>query len=278
MFFQDKALIQELNQISFGQFTPLNEIPDCLPGGNGTALRYAISQLLQLYKDRIECEVGNVVLTNDTISSGLWNMDIGPNYEVLAAYWSDDFRRMIGYQNKQDFPDRLESWSNLLHPDDQAPTLNQFMETLKDKSGHTRYDVEYRLKTKNRGYRWYRAAGNVKRNDRGEPVQFIGIFVDIDEERKTRTNLNQLLQRYAAIDRISTEGSWCLRLVSTDILDRANEVWYSQQLKNILGIGEYSHNSDTLDDLIGRIHHSQREKFIDHLRQCITAIPYKSTK
>ena len=83
------------------------------------------------------------------------------------------------------------------------------METLKDKSGHTRrYDVEYRLKTKNRGYRWYRAAGNVKRNDRGEPVQFIGIFVDIDEERKTRTNLNQLLQRYSAIDRISTEGSW----------------------------------------------------------------------
>ena len=30
MFFQDKALIRELNQISFGQFTPLNEIPDCL--------------------------------------------------------------------------------------------------------------------------------------------------------------------------------------------------------------------------------------------------------
>ena len=270
MFFQDKALIRELNQISFGQFTPLNEIPDCLPGGDGTALRYAISQLLQLYKDRIECEVGNVVLINDTISSGLWNMDIGPNYEVLAAYWSDDFRRMIGYQNKQDFPDRLESWSNLLHPDDQALIMDRFMETLKDKSGHTRYDVEYRLKTKNRGYRWYRAAGNVKRNDRGEPVQFIGIFVDIDEERKTRANLNQLLQRYSAIDRISTEGSWCLRLVSTDVLDRANEVWYSQQLKNILGMGEYSHNSDTLDDLLSRIHHSQREKFIDHLRQCIS--------
>ncbi len=139
-------------------------------------------------------------------------MDIGLGNQVIAAYWSDDFRHMIGYNSVQDFPNTLESWSNLLHPADKDRTLNLFAQTLGDRSGKTKYDLEYRLKTKNKDYRWYRATGSVQRNQHGDPIQFIGIFVDVHDEHQRKFELDRLLKRYSAISDVTTHGSFYIRL------------------------------------------------------------------
>ena len=174
MFFSgDRQMIDALRQISFDNFTDVQDIPANLRLPNSHAVDQELNRVLELYYSRILWESNNVHLVNQTISSGLWNMDIGPGNQVIAAYWSDDFRHMIGYHDVKDFPDKLESWSNLLHPEDRDRTLNLFVQTLEDRSGKTKYDLEYRLKTKNRGYRWYRAAGNVQRRGRrSHPVHW----------------------------------------------------------------------------------------------------------
>ena len=163
-----------------------------------------LDRVLGLYFRRILWESNNVHLVNQTISSGLWNMDIGPGNQVVAAYWSDDFRHMIGYHDVNDFPNTLESWSDLLHPEDKERTLGLFVQTLADPTGRTKYDLEYRLRTKDRGYRWYRAAGNVQRNESGQAIQFIGIFVDTNDEHERKQALDRLLTRYSAIDQVTT--------------------------------------------------------------------------
>ena len=94
----------------------------------------------------------------------LWNlyngaMDFDEDGVMESVTWSDEFRRMLGYNDADDFPDVLESWSDLLHPDDKDRVLREYNETLYDYTGQKTYDVEYRLLTKNRGYRWYRAVG-----------------------------------------------------------------------------------------------------------------------
>lgn len=251
---ENKKVIDALQKIQFDEFTDIKKIPFFLQGSGSTKLEQEINRLLALYHQRISRESDNVKLINATISSGLWNMDIGPNNQVAAVYWSDDFRQMIGYHDTKDFPDKLESWSDLLHPEDKENTLNLFVKTLQDTSGRTKYDLEYRLKTKNRGYRWYRAAGNVKRNSQGQAVQFIGIFVDVQQEQNNRVALEQLLQRYSAIDDISNEGSMYIELLHSNVNSPKNTVWFSDQFRRQLGFYNQDDFPNRLESLLHRIH------------------------
>lgn len=105
----NKQTIDALRNISFDVFTDVQKIPSSLQLPHADGLQTELNRVLALYHQRIQWESNNVHLVNQTISSGLWNMDIGPGNQVTAAYWSDDFRHMIGYNSVQDFPDRLES-------------------------------------------------------------------------------------------------------------------------------------------------------------------------
>ena len=121
---------------------------------------------------------------HEMLGSGKWTMDFDESGSMVRVSWSDEFRRMIGYHGMDDFPDVLESWSRLLHPDDKELVLKEFNETISDYTGQKTYDVEYRLRTKNRGYRWYRAVGKPTRRPDGSPVTYVGVFIDITEQKK----------------------------------------------------------------------------------------------
>lgn len=99
------------------------------------------------------------------------------------------FRKMLGYKSEEDFPNRLESWSDLLHEEDKAYVMKEYWDTVRDYSGEKTYDVRYRLLTKNAGWRWFHAAGRLSRREDGSPVTFVGFFIDIDDEKKMEARL-----------------------------------------------------------------------------------------
>ena len=144
-------------------------------------------------RDELYAELQNEAASLDTIhemlGSGKWTMDFDEAGMMERVNWSDEFRRMIGYQGKDDFPDVLESWSDLLHPDDREGVLREFNETISDYTGQKTYDVEYRLLTKNKGYRWYRAVGKPIRRADGSPITYIGVFIDITERKDMMSEL-----------------------------------------------------------------------------------------
>ncbi|HIS79598.1 MAG TPA: PAS domain-containing protein [Candidatus Caccousia stercoris] len=262
LLFGDKQIVDALREISFDVFTDPQEIPSGLNLPASSAMQNQMNRVLGLYYNRILWESNNVHLVNETISSGLWNMDIGQGNQVVAAYWSDDFRHMIGYNSVEDFPNRLESWSNLLHPEDKDRTLNLFVQTLEDRSGKTTYDLEYRLKTKNRGYRWYRAAGNVKRNQQGQAIQFIGIFVDVNEEHEGKEALDRVLKRYSAIDNVTIQGSFYIRLQKHSLEDPKNEVWFSEPFRKQLGFEGETEFPNQIHSWLNRIHPEDLPAFL----------------
>ena len=143
--------------------------------------------------DALYAELQNEATSLDTIhemlGSGKWTMDFDEAGVMTQVRWSDEFRRMIGYQGVDDFPDVLESWSDLLHPDDKERVLKEYHETISDYTGQKTYDVEYRLRTKNRGYRWYRAVGKPTRRPDGSPISYIGVFIDITEQKEMMQEL-----------------------------------------------------------------------------------------
>ena len=38
------------------------------------------------------------------IKSGMWKMYCSRDFQIVSVEWSDELRRMVGYQNEEDFP------------------------------------------------------------------------------------------------------------------------------------------------------------------------------
>ncbi len=132
---------------------------------------------------RAENATKAMMTIHETLGSGNWSMEFNEKCEMESCFWSDAFRRMLGYEGEKDFPNVLESWSDLLHEDDREKVLKSYWDTVWDYSGEKTYDVEYRVLTKKSGWRWFHAAGRLTRREDGSPITFYGIFMDIDEKK-----------------------------------------------------------------------------------------------
>ena len=120
---------------------------------------------------------------HEALKSGMWGMEFDENGEMCSVEWSPEFRRMIGYTDENDFPNVLESWSDLLHPDDKERVLKEYHDTINDYSGNKNYDVEYRLMTKSGEWRRFHAIGRLLRREDGTPLSYVGMFVDITDKK-----------------------------------------------------------------------------------------------
>ena len=85
-------------------------------------------------------------------------------------------------------------------------------------------------------------------------MQFIGIFVDVQQEQNNRVALEQLLQRYSAIDDISNEGSMYIELLHSNVNSPKNTVWFSDQFRRQLGFYNQDDFPNRLESLLHRIH------------------------
>jgi len=138
------------------------------------------------------------------LGSGPWSMEFDAEGNMVSCEWSDIFRRMVGYQSEADFPNVLESWSDLLHKEDKERVLQAYWAAVNDRTGNTDYDVEYRLLTKNAGWRWFHAAGRLSRREDGSPQTFIGLFMDIDDRKRAEIELEKALSAAQRANRAKT--------------------------------------------------------------------------
>ena len=157
----------------------------------------ADARTAQLAQERLEAlealehETVALKLVHEILRSGMWSMEFDQTGKMVDVFWSQEFRNMIGYQDENDFPNALSAWSDLLHPEDRDRVLERYYAVIDDYTGKSAYDVEYRLLTKDRGYRWFRARGKLSRRQDGTPITYVGMFVDITKSKKTDKMLQE---------------------------------------------------------------------------------------
>ncbi len=134
---------------------------------------------------RADWEHENYTLMSEALQAAPWYMDCDRKGNIVNVNWSAPFRKLLGYRDTLDFPNHLESWSELLHPADYERILVTLHDTLCDKTNETKYNVEYRLRMKDGSYHWYRAVAEVTRRRDGSARRIAGIFLNIDKERET---------------------------------------------------------------------------------------------
>ena len=154
-----------------------------------------LSNAYRNYHSRTQYNIMKYQLANNALHTGLWDMDVidgdpvNPNNTFI---WSDQFRRMIGFSDETDFPNKLSSWSDRLHPNDKERTLAAFAKHITDRSGRTPYDVKYLLKLKNGDYGYFRATGDTVRDSNGVPLRVAGLLLDLAHEKKAEELDRQL--------------------------------------------------------------------------------------
>ncbi len=147
----------------------------------------------------------NLSLANESIRSALWYFDCDENSKIIRVSWSHAFRRILGYHDCMDFPNRLTSWSDLLHPEDKDRVLQLLQKTIADKTNETKYNVEYRLRLPDGSYQWFRMTAEVIRRLDGSASRIAGIITNIDAEKRSLMQA----QRAAAFHRAFTSANLC---------------------------------------------------------------------
>ena len=188
----------------------------------------ADKEQLQAAIAQIEREKTAMENIQAALGSGPWSMEFDERGEITSCIWTDTFRRMLGYKNESDFPNVLESWSDLLHGDDKEYVMKEYWDTVNDYTGQKTYDVKYRLLTRNAGWRWFHAAGRLSRRADGSPVTFVGFFIDIDDEKRMEAQLEaqraDLQDALAAAQHANRAKTTFLNNMSHDIRTPMNAI------------------------------------------------------
>ena len=129
---------------------------------------------LEHWKKRFELAI---IASND----GLWDID----FETKKIYFSDKWLEMFGYQKEE--VQTFSDWFELIHNEDKR-NVEELFDKIFAKADDT-FICEYRLKTKNDGFKWVLARGKAFSNDKGELDRMLMMSMDIDKNKRMKKEL-----------------------------------------------------------------------------------------
>jgi CheY-like chemotaxis protein/PAS domain-containing protein/HPt (histidine-containing phosphotransfer) domain-containing protein len=285
-------------KVMFQFFSKNGDEPSHLQREN-SVLQEQIAQLQQAIAEGcmagLYMEQGRMGLLNQVASEGLWDMQIlegDPINMEAAVCWSDPLRHMLGFSNEVDFPNKLKSWANRLHPEDKVSTLYALAAHLYDNSGQTAFDVEARIQSKDEHYAWYRARAITLRDEGGAPQRLAGSIVDISahkqheqrilalntELKTVKRDLATVRARFELVNKAASEGLWDMTVASGDPINMENEFWWAENFRSMLGFCDENDFPNVLGSWANRLHPEDKERaltaFVAHLNDRTGLTPY----
>ena len=145
-------------------------------------------------------------LAMEATSDGLfdWHVPTG------RTYYSPTYTRMLGYE-LEEFTTQITSWSELIHPEDQARVLAVNEACIQ--GAYDSFEVEFRMKARDGTARWIRGRGKViSRDDQGRAIRILGTHQDVTEKRVAEDLLRVSEERFRQISSSMLDVAFsCLR-------------------------------------------------------------------
>jgi nitrogen fixation negative regulator NifL len=123
---------------------------------------------------------------------GMWDWRDVNKEEV---WWSPQVYYLLGYEDLE-IKSTISQFNKMLHPDDLEKTEEALQDNFNNK---VPYDIEYRLKTKTKDYRWFRARGQTVWNENDQAMRMSGSICDIHINKLTEISLQQSEERLREI-------------------------------------------------------------------------------
>ncbi|MFW5888023.1 MAG: PAS domain S-box protein, partial [Bacteriovoracia bacterium] len=122
---------------------------------------------------------------------GIWDWNIRTNELYLSPKWKEQ----VGYADDE-LKNHFDTFANLLHPDDFKHVLGQVQKYFEGKTD--KYEMEFRLKHKDGGYRWIWARGEALRDESGQAYRMAGSHTDITlkkQQEKTTAIMASIIEQ-----------------------------------------------------------------------------------
>ncbi|NQV68642.1 MAG: PAS domain-containing protein [Pseudohongiella sp.] len=169
----------------------LSLVENATTAGAGTSLELPVDTAPADDNERSPSEWADLLqFMLDASGEGLWYWDVLTGKE----WWSAYFRELIGY-SEDELLAGYENWASLLHPEDREAVLNIVGRHLEQ--GIT-YDIEFRMRTKEQGYRLFRSRGFSQRGLDEQTKFLAGSIQDITELKNIENSVNlstQLMEK-----------------------------------------------------------------------------------
>lgn len=194
----------------------------------------------------------------EVTGAGAWDLDM----ETKKIKFSPEWKNMLGYSDEE-IENSFEGWRQLWHPQDVEIIKKALDDHLKGKTRD--FEVLYRLKHKDGYWKWVLARGVLFRDEKDNPIRWMGINVDVTTIREEKERLDNIILS-------SNAGIWEWNVESGAI--KFNERWFE-----ILGYSKEDLDFDSVEVIKKIAHPEDFEKSIKKLNKILNKEePYYSSE
>ncbi|WP_166819649.1 PAS domain-containing sensor histidine kinase [Thalassoroseus pseudoceratinae] len=118
----------------------------------------------------------------DQANIGMWDWDLATDHVTYSRSWC----RQLGLDPK-DVSQTFDEFQSRLYPGDRETTQKIVTEAIRTVSNE--YEVQFRLKHSDGGWRWILSKGFVVGDSDGKPVAMKGIHIDITDTKRAMRSL-----------------------------------------------------------------------------------------
>jgi PAS domain S-box-containing protein len=111
--------------------------------------------------------------------------------DYSTTFISDNIKIELGYEPGE-FIENSGFWLSRIHPEDAKLAKLEISKLFE----HGSRVYEYRFQCKDGSYRWMRDESRVSYNDKGQPKEVIGSWIDVTDEKRTEQKLRESEARF----------------------------------------------------------------------------------
>ncbi|WEK07705.1 MAG: PAS domain-containing protein [Candidatus Pseudomonas colombiensis] len=179
-----------------------------------------------------------------------------------GATTAPDATTPLWWSNPAQMPEQFGLWGQRLHPDDRQSFVDALVRHLADRSGRTPFALEVRMVLGEGDYRWCSLSGETRRDAQGQPQASAGALRDIHERRLQDDELALAATRFEVSREMLHDGLWDIEVVAGDPANPQNAIWWSSQMRRLLGHATAEEFPNTLDAWTSRLHPDDRQRAI----------------
>ena len=152
-----------------------------------------------------------------------WNIQTGD------LTWTERIAPLFGYP-AGDLETSYENFLDAVHPDDRQAVSDAVKATVEEDAP---YEIEHRVVWPDGTVRWLLERGAVSRDEKGRPLQMIGVVQDVDERKRAELALAERERQLRQAQNLAQIGNW-----SADL--RTGELFWSDVIFEIFGYPPHS--------------------------------------
>ena len=197
---------------------------------------------------------------------GLWDMKMkggDPSDPDNEFVFSDEFRKLLGFENENDFPNKFKSQVSCMHPSVREHVLDTFRKHVLDKTGQTPYDLEYRMIKKNGEIGFFRDVGETLRDAQGNPLHTAGALMDVTEKWNDALAKEQQLSKIHMLVHAAGLAMWDVDLTYENPENPALLFKWSNEFRLMLGYENEDDFPNEMSSLDGKIFPGDNERVWD---------------